>query len=83
MLQKNSYRKYNGDSYVAIVHSDVVELVTLDRKGSVLQQDVLPLGDLIVDKPHEIQVGVFFFSLVIITLLMEQTSVEDNKPPLF
>lgn len=52
------YTHRQGDeTYVAIVHSESLELVTLDKRKNVLQQDSFALADLKApDQPTEIQV---------------------------
>ena len=56
----NTNRKESSDSHVAIVHSDTVELVILDKRGIVVQQHLLEFDELFVDnKPDDIQVRIF------------------------
>lgn len=46
----------SNDSHVAVVQSDAIELMILDKRGNVLQDDVLDLDELTVDKSADIQV---------------------------
>ena len=59
MFFTHTNRKESSDSHVAIVHSDAIELMILDKRGNIQQQHVLDINELIVDEPDEIQVWKF------------------------
>lgn len=50
-------KRRHGDSYAALVHAGLVELMLLDREGNILQKDTLTMEDLNSDKISEIQVN--------------------------
>ena len=56
MFFTHTNRKESSDSHVAIVHSDAIDLMILDKRGNIQQQHVLDINELIVDEPDEIQV---------------------------
>jgi len=51
-------RKESSDNHVAIVHSDTIELMVLDKRGNIQQQHVLDINELI-DEYDDIQVRKF------------------------
>ncbi|EFX88922.1 hypothetical protein DAPPUDRAFT_95702 [Daphnia pulex] len=72
-------KKESSDSHVAIVHSDAIELMILDKRGNIQQQHVLDINELIVDEPDDIQVRKFETQTIKKSQLREKEgSVQSN-----